>query len=126
MGSAPPGAHTLIAEDGGAIVGFVAFGRHCRQHGGDEYVPGIGEIYAIYVAPERWGTGAGHALLEAAREAMAAAGNAELRLWVLEANARARRFYERAGMAADGARDAYTPPGAAAGLPEIRYAMRLA
>src|SRR5919202_5154316 len=64
----PAGARTLVAEDGGRIVGFVSFGPHRPQHGGDECVEGIGEIYAIYVAPERWGTGAGRALMDAARE----------------------------------------------------------
>jgi len=123
--NAPPGARTLVAEDDGTIVGFVSFGPHGRQHGGDEYVAGIGEIYAIYVAPERWGTGAGRALMTAARDALAAAGHAEMRLWVLAENPRARRFYERAGMAPDGARDTFTPPGSSAELLEIRYAMRL-
>ena len=123
--NAPPGAQTLVAEDGDAIVGFVSFGPHCREPGGDEYVDGIGEIYAIYVAPERWGTGAGRALMAAARQALTAAGKAEMRLWVLVENSRARRFYEQAGMAPDGARDTFTPPGGTAELAEIRYAMRL-
>ena len=124
--SAPPGAQTLVAADGGTIVGFVSFGPHSRQHGGAEYVDGIGEIYAIYVTPERWGTGAGHALMAAARQALAAVGHAEMRLWVLAENHRARRFYERAGMAPDGARDTFTPPGGAAELAEMRYSQRLA
>ena len=47
------------------------------------------------------------------------------RLWVVAANTRARRFYERAGMAPDGARATFTPPGGTEGLVEIRYAMRL-
>jgi ribosomal protein S18 acetylase RimI-like enzyme len=123
--NAPPGAQTLVAEDGRAIVGFVSFGPHAREHGGDEYVTGIGEIYAIYVAPERWGTGAGRALMAAARAALAAAGNSEMRLWVLVDNLRARRFYERAGMAPDGARDTFTPPGGTGELAEIRYSARL-
>ena len=123
--NAPPGARTLVAEDAGTIVGFVSFGPHRRQNGDNQYVDGIGEIYAIYVAPERWGTGAGRALMTAAREALAAAGRSELRLWVLAENHRARRFYERAGMAPDGAVDTFTPPGSTVGLVEIRYAMRL-
>jgi RimJ/RimL family protein N-acetyltransferase len=49
----------------------------------------------------------------------------ELRLWVLEKNDRARRFYERAGMAPDGTHGVYTPGGSTAELPEIRYARRL-
>jgi ribosomal protein S18 acetylase RimI-like enzyme len=122
----PPGAHTVVADDGGVIVGFVSFGPHSRQHGGDEYVAGVGEIYAIYVAPERWGTGAGRALMAAARQALAAAGHSEMRLWVLAENHRARRFYERAGMALDGARDTFTPAGGTVALAEIRYSLRLA
>jgi ribosomal protein S18 acetylase RimI-like enzyme len=120
-----PGAQTLVAEDGGTIVGFTSFGPHRRQHGGAEFMDGIGEIYAIYVAPERWGTGVGRALMTAARDALAAAGNTELRLWVLTDNVRARRFYERAGMVADGALGTFTPQGSTAQLAEIRYAMRL-
>jgi ribosomal protein S18 acetylase RimI-like enzyme len=123
--TAPPGAQTLVAEDGGTIVGFTSFGPHPRQHGGAEYADGIGEIYAIYVAPERWGTGAGGALMAAARAALTAAGHSEMRLWVLAENHRARRFYERAGLVPDGARGTFTPPGGTAELDEVRYAMRL-
>ena len=39
-------------------------------------------------------------------------------LWVLEDNARARRFYERAGFAPDGARHGLPDLG---GVTEIRY-----
>jgi hypothetical protein len=50
-------------------------------------------------------------------------------LWVLEDNARARRFYERAGMATDGDRSTYTlqlsPNRDPVGLDEIRYVARL-
>jgi GNAT superfamily N-acetyltransferase len=123
--AAPPGAQTLVAEDDGVIVGFASFGPRLVQDDSDLSTAGIGEVYAIYVAPERWGTGAGRALMTAAREALAAAGFAVMRLWVLAENHRARRFYERAGMAPDGARDTFTPPGSSAELPEIRYAMRL-
>jgi GNAT superfamily N-acetyltransferase len=59
------------------------------------------ELYAIYALPEAWGTGAGPALMRASVEAMRAAGYGEAILWVLEANARARRFYEREGWTLD-------------------------
>jgi hypothetical protein len=45
-----------------------------------------------------------------------------MRLWVLEDNDRARDFYERTGLAPDGARQTYTPRDTTAELPEIRYA----
>jgi RimJ/RimL family protein N-acetyltransferase len=63
--------------------------------------------------------------MAAARQALAAAGYPEYRLWVLEENHRARRFYERAGMAPDGDRDVYTPRGSSVALPEVRYAASL-
>ncbi len=40
-------------------------------------------------------------------------------LWVLKGNARARRFYEIAGFAADGAEEAYEVDGVP--VPEVRY-----
>jgi GNAT superfamily N-acetyltransferase len=113
----PAGARTVVADQDGTIVGFASFGPD--RDGG-----GIGELYAIYVDPDRWGGGVGRRLFAAVRDGLGAA-YAGMRLWVLEENHRARRFYERAGMAADGARDFYTPPGGDAELPEIRYAMRL-
>ncbi|MCY4122274.1 MAG: GNAT family N-acetyltransferase [Acidobacteria bacterium] len=62
-----------------------------------------GEIASFYVLPSEWrrGTGrrlGGHALAEAR-----ARGFAEVMLWVLETNARARRFYESLGFRPDGA-----------------------
>lgn len=46
-----------------------------------------------------------------------------MRLWVLKHNARARRFYERAGFAPDGAEEAEEIAGAR--VPEVRYARPL-
>jgi ribosomal protein S18 acetylase RimI-like enzyme len=119
------GTHTLVAVEDGKVIGFTSFGPYRVQGPADEYDPAIGELYAIYVSPDRWGAGAGRALIDACRAALTADGYPEFRLWVLEANDRARRFYERAGMAPDGAREMYTPPNSTAELPEIRYAARL-
>jgi len=113
----PSGAHTLVAEEDGVVVGFASFGP-------DRSEERAGELYAIYVDPEHWEAGVGGRLIAAARDALTP-HFAQLRLWVLEDNHRARRFYERHGLAPDGARDFYTPPGGTAELPEIRYAMRL-
>ena len=85
----------LVTDDGS---GFVSVGP---ARDADE--PELGELYAIYVTPERWGSGAGRALMAAAVEALRAARFSEAVLWVLEDNPRARRFYERAGWAVDGA-----------------------
>ena len=47
-----------------------------------------------------------------------AAGYASITLWVLEANARARGFYQKAGFAPDGAHHVLDDLG---GVTEIRY-----
>ena len=82
---------TFVAEKDGRVLGFVSVGE--------------GELDAIYVLPEAWGSSAGGALMSAAVGALRAAGNEEAVLWVLEDNPRARRFYEREGWRADGGRE---------------------
>ena len=54
-------------------------------------------IHGLYVVPGEWGTGVAPRLHDAAVEAVRGLGCTEVRLWVLEENARARRFYERSG-----------------------------
>jgi GNAT superfamily N-acetyltransferase len=56
----------------------------------------------LYVRPEAWGSGVASELHDRAVEAIRAAGHERARLWVLEENRRARRFYERHGWYADG------------------------
>ena len=83
---------------------------------------GAGELYAINVDPDAWGTGAGRALLEAAQAKLARMGFAETVLWVLPANARARRFYEIAGWVSDGTERTMEVLGVV--VPEVRYRRR--
>jgi len=76
------------------------------------------ELYALYVHPAWWSTGTGWALMDQVLAKACVAGYACITLWVLEANARARRFYQRAGFAPDGARHVLDDLG---GVTEIRY-----
>ena len=88
----------------------------------------IGEVTAIYVDPPWWGTGAGQALMDAARQRLTERGFTTVRLWVLAANHQARRFYERSGFALDGATAGYPvarADGSIIELPEVRYARPL-
>jgi ribosomal protein S18 acetylase RimI-like enzyme len=78
----------------------------------------VAELYALYVHPAWWSTGTGQALMDQVLAKVCAAGYACITLWVLEANARARRFYQRAGFAPDGARHVLDDLG---GVTEIRY-----
>jgi GNAT superfamily N-acetyltransferase len=56
----------------------------------------------LYVIPERWGTGLAGELHDRALDAARELGSDCCRLWVLEDNARARRFYERRGWQENG------------------------
>ena len=51
----------------------------------------------LYVLPEYQGDGVGSALHDHALERLRAGGNVRARLWCLEENLNARRFYERRG-----------------------------
>jgi GNAT superfamily N-acetyltransferase len=111
MGLAPS---TLVAVDGATICGLVTTGL-CR----DEDLPNFGELLAIYVDPEHVGTGVGRLLIAAARERLRRVGVTSAALWVLDGNARARRFYERDGWNCDGARRTETFGNAS--VNEVRY-----
>jgi len=98
LGEPGPRAVDLVAEDdGGQIVGLLHAGPTRDDDG-----PGTAEVVAIYTSPDAWGTGAGRELMTAALDLLGRAGYADVTLWVLDSNDRARRFYERAGFAADG------------------------
>jgi GNAT superfamily N-acetyltransferase len=75
-------------------------------------------VYAIYVVSAWWSAGAGRALMNAALAALRADGYLRAVLWVLADNVRARRFYDRAGFAPDGASTIITGLG---GVLEVRY-----
>jgi GNAT superfamily N-acetyltransferase len=81
----------LVADDDGTIVGFCSVGPALDHD--------WGEVFAIYVDPERWGQGVGTDLLAAGEQELAEAGFTRALLWVLEGNERARGFYERQGWA---------------------------
>ena len=85
----------LLAESGDVVVGFVSVGA-------SRDVDADGELFAIYVDPDYWGSGVGRKLMAAAEERLSELGHLEAILWVLADNPRARRFYERSGWRHDG------------------------
>lgn len=101
----------FVAEQDGVVVGFVNVGP-C------DHREGMGELYAIYVHPEAWNTGAGLALMEAGVEWLAERWHGAI-LWVAEDNPRARRFYELYGWVAGETRVLDVLPGAP--VPEVLY-----
>ena len=80
------------------------------------------ELYAIYVRPQMWSTGTGRRLLTEVMDRTTGLRYGWLSLWVLEANAKARRFYERAGFTATGESKAEDRFGR---VPEVRYSRPL-
>ncbi|WFB06786.1 GNAT family N-acetyltransferase [Streptomyces sp. LX-29] len=110
----------LIAESArGEPVGWA-----CLGPSRDPDVPaGDAELYALYVRPELIGTGVGRALLTESLARARERGFPRMLLWVLRENARARRFYERAGFAPDGREQSDEVAGV--DVPEVRYALRL-
>ena len=90
---------TMLAETGGQLVGFAAFGK-CRDE--DLSSGAVGEVMAIYVHPAAWRRGVGSALLREAVDRLRSGGFAEVSLWVIEANRQAIAFYERFGFVRDG------------------------
>lgn len=78
----------LVAVEGDEVVGYAMGGRN-RE--------GRGELFAIYVLPERQGAGIGRRLWRAAARHLGGLGLRELVVWVLASNGPARRFYERQG-----------------------------
>lgn len=86
--------NTLVAKVGEKVAGFCAYGESRVED-----LPGAGEIYALYVLPEYYGTGIGLALMDAGLEKLEGK-RAFVR--VLKNNARAIRFYEKCGFMRDG------------------------
>jgi GNAT superfamily N-acetyltransferase len=82
--SDPTKPMTTVAVVDDAIAGFVTIGPS-------------GHLMALYVDPPMWSRGLGRALIAAGRAQLAARGEREAFLYVLDGNVRAERFY-----AADG------------------------
>jgi GNAT superfamily N-acetyltransferase len=95
------GGEVYVWDQDGQVAGFATLE-------GDE-------LRAIYVDPPAQGAGVGSALLDAAVEALRAAGHAEAFLWTFEANGLARAFYERHGWELVPGRQGRL------GAPEVRY-----
>jgi GNAT superfamily N-acetyltransferase len=82
-----------VALVDGRVIGYAGVGPER-----DPQAPAnTGELYALFVHPDHWGTGAGRALTDAALADLRRTGCTAAWLWVLEANARARQFYTRYG-----------------------------
>ncbi|GGU23983.1 GNAT family N-acetyltransferase [Streptomyces lavendofoliae] len=105
----------LVAERAGSVVGWACYGPYRNGSATTEEA----ELFALYARPDQLSTGVGRALMDEAAVRAAAEGYPALRLWVLKDNARARRFYEKAGFAPDGVEEPWHVAGVT--LSELRY-----
>jgi GNAT superfamily N-acetyltransferase len=83
----------MVAVEDGVIVGMVGFDRSR-----DPKTPNTtGEIWALYVDPDRIGQGIGLALWDAAREGLVDEGCTDVTVWLPLRNERTLRFHDLAG-----------------------------
>jgi len=117
---ADPGNPTtvLVIEEAGSVVGVSSVGPDR-----DRDDPSVGELWMIYLDPSSWSRGLGRQLMEASVEELRRLGYCEAVLWVLDKNARARRFYEIGGWSNDWAEKEDDRRGFV--LREVRYGRRL-
>jgi GNAT superfamily N-acetyltransferase len=93
-----PPMQTWVAEANGCVVGYAHAGPFRPEPGEDSEA---GELWGIYVDPDHWGHGHGHALMAVVVDHFRLCGYDAAYLWVMRNNERARRFYERGGWEVD-------------------------
>jgi ribosomal protein S18 acetylase RimI-like enzyme len=108
---------TWIALADGEVVGVMS----ALPETGDAADPAVAMLRAVHVDPRRLGLGIGRALWIVVTAALRARGFARARFDVIEANARARRFFEAAGGRCVG-----RAPAGVEGVPIVTYELDLA
>lgn len=107
----------VVAEGADGVVGY-SWTTTSRD---EDAAPATAEVIALYVDPDVQRRGVGRLLLQHSVGVAVQQAARRVTLWVLEANAGARRFYAALGFAPDGARKVTARWG---GVPvaEVRYA----
>jgi GNAT superfamily N-acetyltransferase len=88
-------ASVVVAAEAGRVVGFAAAGPPLVR--ADRADSTLGDLYALYLDPDRWGRGIGTPLHAAVLDRLVTHGFTHAGLWVLDGNLRALRFYYRHG-----------------------------
>ena len=83
---------TTVVEIDDQVIGFASVGPWR-----DEQDPSIAELWALYVHPDCWRSGAGRVLMADVLSRVRSLGASRARLWVLEANTVGRSSYEKVG-----------------------------
>lgn len=120
--TAGPPDHMAVAIDDHEVVGFVSLAAPDAE---DVDAERVHELKALYIEPDRIGTGVGRILMDHALDTMRAGGWDHAILWTLRDVDRTCRFYEAAGWYRDGEeRDWELPEGNNVAL--VRYRFDLA
>jgi GNAT superfamily N-acetyltransferase len=99
LGDPPPRVNLFVAVDDATIVGFALTGPATDQ--ADPQTTDLGQLFAIYLLDQFWGSGAGYRLHRASLDALVDNGFTSAVLWVLKGNERAIAFYRRQGWVDD-------------------------
>lgn len=91
----PPNSLLLATDGAGRVIGFTAVHPDAGE-------TNEGELFLLFVDPAHAGRGVGRMLLEAAHDALRAAGCSDAFLFTHEQNERALAVYEAAGYRRDG------------------------
>ncbi len=109
-----------MAVEDATIAGFASYGP---ERSDSDRLVARGEVYAFYLHPSAWGSGAAGPLMGAAEDRLREMGFSDAVLWVFRDNPRARHFYEKAGWTSSGEMSFFDLAGAQ--LAEVRYDRRL-
>jgi GNAT superfamily N-acetyltransferase len=90
-----PRSRTVLATTGPTVLGFASTGPPLNPE--DSANPTLGDLYAIYLAPDVWGRGLGTRLHSAALHRLRGCGFTRAGLWLLDGNERTLHFYLREG-----------------------------
>lgn len=93
-----PNNHFIIADIDGQPAGMACFYPLCSEI----TVKDAWELEALYILPQYWRKGIGHALIQHIFEYMRVRKALICNLWVLADNYRARSFYEHVGLSSTG------------------------
>ncbi len=147
-GGGNPDNFTFVAESDGTIIGFAASGSanpdrvsdpdpdsgtpanagRDSDPDRDQEPDNDGEVFAIYVDPDRWSGGAGRALMDAAVAELRNRGYSRVVLWTAADTPQSHRFYQRYGFHQDGRTGQFTAgagTGYAATVSIVRFVLPL-